>query len=522
MAGSLRDTLAMVTRALGHPLLGPEDGFEFPSREALSALHKQVGVLSQQRGDVLTLLETGSFVGATALALLESLQALGIAGDQVICVDDWQVPTPLELACQQPQAAPQLLAQREGLQSGRVYETFQHHLKRHGGGGQLKAFRAPFLQAVGELPEAALDMIHLAPQLYPAELKPFLEAGQRLLRPGGILCGMGPSTLLAQLELDLPATDYHGFWGLRLTETGWVSLTLAELTPDELHWPQLLRGPGAWPEAHRHTLMDHLCRKNTTPPPEWPERNLPVEHFQDAESRHFLNDCRELTYSFATLYQDEYIRWLTHILGGWLTAHHPNLFAFDFIIRTMPKGGAVLEIGSYLGMSTAILGYLLDKYQRQEPFFTCDPWDFEGVEEKIGGYYDAASRRYRDYCPETFKRNMQTFLPDRLPHTVERYSGDFLQRWNTGQADVDVFGRSLQLGGPLSFAYIDGLHTYEAAKLDFEGVDRALLPGGLVFFDDSNLKDFPGVHRLVQEVQQNPAYELVSRLGNYLFRKRLP
>lgn len=525
MPGSLQETLNMVTRALGYPLLGPEEGFELPSREVLSALQKQVALLAQNRSGVLTLLETGSFVGATALTLLEAVQHYGIPGDQVICVDDWNVPPALEALCQQPSPPQTLLAQREGLRSGRVYETFQYHLKRMGNGGELKAFRAPFLAAVSELPEAALDLLHLGAHLYPTDLTPYLKAGVWLLKPGGLLCGVGFLEQLQELErtgqLMEPVAHYHGFWALRRTSEGWSSVMPEDLIPHELSWPQSLRGPGAWTEPHRHTLMDHLCRKNTQPPPEWPVRNLPTQHWADPETQRFLHDCQELTESFATIYQDEYIRWITHILGGWLTAHHPNLFVFDVVFRTMPKGGSVLEIGSYLGMSTAIFGYLMDKYQRTEPFFTCDPWDFEGVEEKIGGYYNASSRLYRDYCPETFKRNMQTFLPHRLPHTVERYSGDFLTRWNAGLEDTDVFGRPVKLGGPLSFAYIDGLHTYEAARSDFEGVDQALLPGGWVFFDDANHLDFPGVHRVVLEVQQRRDYELVSRLGNYLFRKRL-
>ena len=49
----------------------------------------------------------------------------------------------------------------------------------------------------------------------------------------------------------------------------------------------------------------------------------------------------------------------------------------------------------------------------------------------------------------------------------------------------DVFGRSFQLGGPISFCYIDGNHTDDLAKRDFENCDRYLEKGGFVLFDDS-------------------------------------
>ena len=71
---------------------------------------------------------------------------------------------------------------------------------------------------------------------------------------------------------------------------------------------------------------------------------------------------------------DEYIQWLCWILGGWLTPDHGNLRAFDYAVRHMPTGGAIIEIGSFLGLSTNMITYLIIKYHRDNPIFTCDPW----------------------------------------------------------------------------------------------------------------------------------------------------
>ncbi len=102
---------------------------------------------------------------------------------------------------------------------------------------------------------------------------------------------------------------------------------------------------------------------------------------------------------------------------------------------------------------------------------------------------------------------------------VEAFSDDFFDRWESGLAIEDLFDRPVKLGGEISFAYIDGAHSYEASKKDFENIDRYLVPGGFVFFDDSKGKGPFESSRTAQEVLNNPRYELVFTTPNYLFRR---
>jgi hypothetical protein len=92
---------------------------------------------------------------------------------------------------------------------------------------------------------------------------------------------------------------------------------------------------------------------------------------------------------------------------------------------------------------------------------------------------------YRAYVKVTFLRSMKTFAADRLPHTIECFSDEFFRRWFEDENNIDVFGRSVSLRGEIGFCYLDGNHTYEFAKRDFENTDRALVPGGFILFDDS-------------------------------------
>ena len=115
-------------------------------------------------------------------------------------------------------------------------------------------------------------------------------------------------------------------------------------------------------------------------------------------------------------------------------------------------------------------------------------------------------------------RNKRTFSGDDMPLTVEVFSDEFFSLWKENRTVQDVFGRSVALGGPVSFCYVDGNHTYEAAKLDFQNCDTFLQVGGFILFDDSTNKTF-GVHRLMPEVLATGRYQLAARNPNHLFQK---
>ena len=226
--------------------------------------------------------------------------------------------------------------------------------------------------------------------------------------------------------------------------------------------------------------------------------------------------------SDARVRDDEFIRWICHVTGGWLREDAGNLRALDFAIRHMPERGAVVEIGSFLGLSTAIISYLMVKNGRSEALFNCDPWVFEETEDPIGGFFDASRHDYRDYVKATFRSNMRVFAKDLLPHSFELFSDDFFRCWEQGVENQDLFGRSVKLGGEISFAYIDGAHSYEASRRDFLNVDRYLAPGGFVLFDDSADDCEFECRRTAKEVlEAHPDYELAFRTPNYLFRRRL-
>ena len=77
------------------------------------------------------------------------------------------------------------------------------------------------------------------------------------------------------------------------------------------------------------------------------------------------------------------------------------------------------------------------------------------------------------------------FNKDRLPHHIELKSDRFFAAWGANETLTDFFGRQVNLGGPIAFAYIDGSHTYEQSMRDFQNASRHLIGGGFIVFDDS-------------------------------------
>jgi predicted O-methyltransferase YrrM len=122
---------------------------------------------------------------------------------------------------------------------------------------------------------------------------------------------------------------------------------------------------------------------------------------------------------------------------------------------------------------------------------------------------------------ESFRRNVMLFSGSRLPYHIDLGSDEFFAAWDSREERVDFFGNLTRLGGPISFAYIDGNHSYAHSKKDFENVDRYLEPGGFIVFDDSADNSLWECRRTAKETAALKRYELVAKNPNYCLRKRV-
>jgi hypothetical protein len=215
---------------------------------------------------------------------------------------------------------------------------------------------------------------------------------------------------------------------------------------------------------------------------------------------------------------DEYVKWLCFANAGMLD--RGNLYLIDYALARLRSNAPLLEIGSFCGLSTNLITHYKRKHSLTNKLFTCDKWEFERNEyqsQHIAGSH-LSFVDYKQFVRDSFLRNARTFSGDDLPYTIEAFSQEFFDRWRQKSSVSDVFQRAATLGGPFSFCYVDGDHSYRGARSDFENCDVFLEPGGFILFDDSTNKSF-GVHQLMPEILATGRYELAARNPNHLFQK---
>lgn len=217
---------------------------------------------------------------------------------------------------------------------------------------------------------------------------------------------------------------------------------------------------------------------------------------------------------------DEYTNWLTAANPGMLT--RGNLYCMDYAIKNIPNNAPIVEIGSFGGLSANLITYYKRIHGKTNKLITCDKWEFEDV--KPGQLIGRSSVNFDDlknFVKESYIRNIKMFSHEDLPYTVEELSDGFFQLWEKGAEVEDVLSRKIKLGGPISFCFIDGNHTYEFARKDFLNTDKFLAKGGFILFDDSaKVSGYHGVYKLMSEVQASGGYELVAKNPHYLFMKK--
>jgi hypothetical protein len=243
-----------------------------------------------------------------------------------------------------------------------------------------------------------------------------------------------------------------------------------------------------------------------------------MSYLQNLAGRALRKAARIVDPPQATKYiADEYLNWLCFANAGML--EKGNIYLIDYAIKHLPSNAPILEIGSFCGLSTNVIAHIKRIHSIDNPLITCDKWEFEGAssDRKIGKSPVLFSD-YKKFVKESYLRNIQMFSQDDLPRTFEMTADELFAAWKDRRDCNDVLGRPWILGGPISFCYIDGNHTYEYAKRDFVNCDEYLQIGGFLLFDDSTLGEFT-LHRLMPELTTMPHYRLIATNPYHLFQK---
>lgn len=156
---------------------------------------------------------------------------------------------------------------------------------------------------------------------------------------------------------------------------------------------------------------------------------------------------------------------------GYLVENEARLLGT--IAACVPADGAIVEIGSFKGKSTVMLAKVAEHYGLG-PIVAIDPHNSPALLDLNA---DPNMSSFKD-----FLRNIETAGVAHLVEPYRAYSKDVAAIWD----------RSIR------FLWIDGDHTYNGAKTDFDGFFRHVNPGGVVAFHDS-LHEFAGPIRVFVE-----------------------
>jgi len=164
----------------------------------------------------------------------------------------------------------------------------------------------------------------------------------------------------------------------------------------------------------------------------------------------------------------------------------------------------ILEIGALYGISLAILyNHAITRFASAK-VVCLDPFD---------GYYGKALDAVLNQPVNdlTFIRNMRLAnVPDSDYGVIKHYSTDPAAVTTAKELSINLL-------------IIDGDHSYEGVKYDFDTYFPLLQPGGYVIFDDYNAKEWPGVQQYIDhDLQKTPGFEYLGAVSRTAVgRKRM-
>jgi predicted O-methyltransferase YrrM len=225
-----------------------------------------------------------------------------------------------------------------------------------------------------------------------------------------------------------------------------------------------------------------------------------------------------------------FIEDVVHYVPGW-TPPDQLLALYLLALSTEPLGGDIAEIGSWCGRSCAVLGRAaqdsrntkvcaVDLFPAKSDWFQNADGSYSfkvtlSSGATLGGYEDQTVWKEpfeRDIAP-LYERH--TSILEVFEATMARYNLNNVVTARRG-------GSSLFEGSGLKvrLAFIDGDHSYRAVCDDISSIEKVLLPGGWLCFDDA-FTSYAGVDRALEEkILRSDNYDCLQQVSRKMFVAR--
>lgn len=178
----------------------------------------------------------------------------------------------------------------------------------------------------------------------------------------------------------------------------------------------------------------------------------------------------------------ENLELLEEHLVGW----HGNHPIFEKLItKTNPTH--IIEVGAWLGQSTINMAKILKKDNRNCKITTVDTW--LGALEFIGSDKGDHNLMKKNGYPQVYYQ----FLSNVVHNNVQDYINPFP---STSLIAARYFEKN---NIKADLIYIDGSHDYEDVVADLKSYWPLVNDGGIIFGDDYNAGQWPGVVKAVDE-----------------------
>jgi predicted O-methyltransferase YrrM len=177
------------------------------------------------------------------------------------------------------------------------------------------------------------------------------------------------------------------------------------------------------------------------------------------------------------------------VFSTWVD-HMP--FGYDIVEAIRPS--LVVELGTYNGLSFFTFCQSMKENNIDGLCYAVDTWEGD---EHTGGYDNSIMEDVRSHAREHYRGT--TYL-------LQMYFNEALPQFEDNSIEL---------------LHIDGLHTYEAVKEDFENWYPKVAPGGIVLFHDvqAKLKEY-GAWKFWEELtQEHDSFTFNHGFGLGVLRK---